>query len=478
MTIALGTRQKRVALIAPPFDFAVMNRRDANESKQGGYYIFYPPLGLCGIAAELAGRGYDVTVIDAQAEGLDEAGTVRAVIGANPAIIGISVTTPCLPVVKNIISEIRQRVSLPVIAGGPHVSCDPACIGALGADYGIAGDGERPFAELSDLISANRRLAANPVAGAFDRTGAAAAEPFVADVDTIPIPYRDILRRKNAYFNPFMDTLTTTLVTVRGCPFACTFCCRTYSMGGYRPYGLARVKSEIRQIAAEGYGFVCVVDETFTFDRERATAVADLLASEGKGLKWSCQTRADLVDEELIRHLAKCGCVNISFGVEAGETVARAALDKNIEDDDFTRAFDMCRRAGLTINAFVIIGAPGESREAIESSFRRVVQLEPDYAVFNIGTLFPGSKEYQTRVESGSIDRSVWDAYANGTCDMPRLSDMPDGELYSLLARGYRVFYLRPSYMLKKLLAVRSARDMGVLSRQGLTVIRDYIFRK
>ena len=109
-------------------------------------------------------------------------------------------------------------------------------------------------------------------------------------------------------------------------------------------------------------------------------------------------------------------------------------------------------------------------------TIEKAIELEPDYVVYNIGTLFPGTREYEKRVEAGEVDRSIWDRYLRGEAPLPVISRGLDrAELSAYLRAGYSRFYLRSRYILKKLGSMRSARDVLVLARQARTVVADYV---
>jgi radical SAM superfamily enzyme YgiQ (UPF0313 family) len=464
-----------ILLVSPPFDFSEMNTAGRRGKRQGGYYLFYPPIGLCSVAASLERAGFRAGVIDGQAEAVDEAEFLRMIESARPGLVGFGVTTPALPVVRRLVAAVKERLGVPVMVGGPHVSCDPEITGALGADFGIVGDGEGPAAAVAGLLLRNKP----PVSyepGIYSPGAARIPQPALADLAEIPPPDRSLLRRPDAYFNPFFKARTTMLLTARGCAFRCSFCCRTPSMGEYRPLPEEKALAEMEGVSRGGYGFVSIIDETFTYDRERAMRLAREMRRRGFAFKWSCQTRADLIDGELLKEFAAAGCINISFGVESGDEAARENMEKRIPDAAFERAFSGCRRAGITTNAFIIIGGPDETPEEIKRSIRRAVELEPDYVVYNVGTLFPGTREYENRAAAGEISREVWDRYMRGETPMPALSKtIPRGELAAHLRRGYSKFYLRPRYVLKKIASLRSPRDVLALARQARTVVSDYV---
>jgi radical SAM superfamily enzyme YgiQ (UPF0313 family) len=298
----------------------------------------------------------------------------------------------------------------------------------------------------------------------------------VESLGGIPFPDR-MLVKDNRYFNPYFPARTTTMLSARGCPFTCAFCCRTEAMGAYRPRPVDEFLEESSLLDQMKYGFVSLIDETFTYDRRRAAAIAEGLLNRNTRFRWSSQTRAELVDAEIINLMKRAGCINLSFGVETGSSAVRGRLEKPISDDQFIHAFRLCRDAGITTNAFLMIGNPHETDDDIRRTFDFTVRLHPDYAAFNIATLFPGTKFYQQKLKSGEIDRTIWNRYMKDEEPLPTLSShLSRAALAAHLRKGYYSFYLRPAYILKKLAQMHSPRRFFYLMRLARTVITDYVY--
>jgi radical SAM superfamily enzyme YgiQ (UPF0313 family) len=473
-----------VLLIIPPFDFTMLNSVTGRRTGRSGYYLYYPPLGLCSMAGALRAQGYAAGVADAQFDRTWPGSLLDRVRAQRPALVGVLTTTPVLPVVHELVQALRtlretEKLDFRIVAGGAHVSCDPGIVPDLGADFGVVGDGELPVCGLADLLVRAQGRAADVPGLVWVEDGVLRQnEPAPANaVRDYPPPDRSVLNR-NKYFNPFLPVPTTTVISARGCPFQCAFCCRSQSMGSYRPRPVEAFLQEVEQVQAEGYGFVSIIDETFTFDKKRAAAIARGLLRLGPKFAWSCQTRADTVDEDILRIIKRAGCINISFGVEAGDSAVRGAMEKGVDNDHFVRAFSLCKKIGISTNAFLMIGSPGEDRAAVQRSVNFAKKLDPDYVVFNIATLFPGAAYYDALLEKGAVDRDIWTQYMRGQAPLPVLNeDLGKPELVDLLNRAYRSFYLRPAFMAKKLAAIRSPRQMWHLARQAATVVGDYVMK-
>jgi anaerobic magnesium-protoporphyrin IX monomethyl ester cyclase len=469
-----------ILLVVPPFSFASLNSASGRAARRGGYYLYYPPLGLCGIGAALRADGFTVCVVDGQFERDGTAGVAEIATRLRPKVIGVGVTTPALGAVAEVICRVRvagEAAGNPhhIVVGGPHISCDPEMTADIGADFGVVGDGEEPLRRLcAALLRGEGSVDDIPGIVVPRENGVKANPPEISAADNLPEPDRSLVPR-DAYFNPFMPARTTIALSARGCPHRCAFCCRSGAMGAYRPRAVDAVLDELARIDTQGYGFVSIIDETFLHDAERAAAIAEGMLRTGIRFRWSCQTRADTADAETLQLLARAGCINISFGVETGSQARREAVGKPVDDDAFRRAFSNARRAGLTSNAFVMLGHPGETREDIRRSIEFVVELDPDYATFNLATLFPGTEEFAERQARGQSDRELWLRVMRGE-PMPLLSDTLDrAELALLLRKAHARFYLRPGYVARQAIASGGGRRLWHMARRAGTVVADYV---
>jgi radical SAM superfamily enzyme YgiQ (UPF0313 family) len=57
--------------------------------------------------------------------------------------------------------------------------------------------------------------------------------------------------------------------------------------------------------------------------------ICELIIQQGLKVKWTCNSRVDYVDEEMLKMMGKAGCWMISWGIESGNEaiLKRAAPD-------------------------------------------------------------------------------------------------------------------------------------------------------
>lgn len=379
-------------------------------------------MGLLCIAGFLKERGIKVKVWDPSVYDED---FIIEIKEFNPDIIGISLMTAQYVRAKEIIHLLRKKIpQATYICGGPHVSALPeeTLIG-LNADAAIVGEGELTVDELCrcHMMGHNWR----EVEGiSYIVDGEVYHNPrrrLIDDLDAIPFVGRELLSTPFYWYlippgvirgKFYLDT--TTMITSRGCPYNCIFCASNVTFGHhFRRRSVLNVIEEIRYLR-ERYGVkrIWFLDDIFTFDRCWVERFCSVLVEQRVGLIWSCQTRADTLDAELLNQMKLAGCVQLEIGVESGSDKVLKALSKNICLDDLKEKFAQMKQLGLRTMANFMIGNPEENMDDIMATYRLAKHLNPDFIEFNVCTPYPGSRLYQTAREKKWLakDRADFDS--------------------------------------------------------------------
>lgn len=414
----------------------------------------YSPLGLPYIASVLEGRGYSVAVIDADMEGLSLEGVASVVKAERPLVAGVSVLTHALPAVRRLVGLLKSS-GIAVVVGGPHVTADPAVVSDLDVVYGLRGEAEYSFPRLFEHIL-DGTPPEDDVRGLVYRDGGVLKSDmpfFLEDINVLPRPARHLLRTR--------DYRYTVVFSSRGCPYECMYCAEQCRRVRFR--NPVDVVDELEELAGV-YGIrrVDFGDGVFTLNEQHVLDICGLIERRGLKLEWSCITRADLVNQGLLRVMRKSGCGFVSFGVESGVEDVRFNGGKRIPDDRIREAFSRCRSLGIKTRASIIFGTPGETVVDMKKSIEFVRELKPDYALFSVTQLFPGTRLFENLLREGRIDRSLWRDYMLGL--RPSLDYIPDGvtsgDMRMVMLDAFRRFYLDWGYMARKLAGVSSVYDL------------------
>lgn len=414
-----------------------------------------PPLGLASIAAWLEVKGCSSWIIDFYARP-DSLQRMESLLrNEQPAWIGFSCTTASFldgvdlaRHAKTIISEIR------VIFGGPHVSAlkEKLLEDYSEIDFLVIGEGEECLREVMEHglehPHAIPGLVFRDTEGAARYTG---PRKNLLDLDTLPLPAYDKLDGyPELYHLPIFNypkAPNTSLISSRGCPYACSYCDRSvfgrsfrFNSAGYlhRHVTFLQQRYNIRHIN--------FYDDQFTFNRSRVEEFCRLLIEDGSGLTFNCAVRADHVDEPLLRQMKRAGCWMISLGIETGDEELLHRHKHNGNLALLSRTIHQAHRAGIRVKGLMMIGLPGESECSVKKSMDFVFSHPIDDINLAKFTPFPGSPLYENIHQFGSFDEN-W-----RKMDCMHFLFIPHGmtkeRLDSLFADYYRAHYARPSVLL------------------------------
>ncbi len=327
----------------------------------------------------------------------DEA--LRMALAANAEVVGISCMATMLDDCLWFAERLRGRCRL-LVAGGPLPTCEPEAFLAH-FDAVVRGEGEATMVELLDAHESGADIGAVPgvvtprAAGAGDTPAPAPAppRPFAPDLDRLPFPARDLLPNA-AYIRHGRrryGSSVTTVMSTRGCPFACEFCSNVVFGESYRARSPVSVVDEVEQALALGYDRISFADDVFTLERDRVLAICDEIRRRGLRFPWECLARVDSVDEALAREMRRAGCTRVYFGIESGNDDVLRLMNKQITAAEARDAVEAAHRAGLEVGAFFILFYPGETDDTVLETLRFAGSLPLDYLGLSMPYPLPGT---------------------------------------------------------------------------------------
>jgi anaerobic magnesium-protoporphyrin IX monomethyl ester cyclase len=439
-----------------------------------------PPLGLALIAAVLEKVGYPVTLLDANATGLKPEDIPGEAVGAD--VIGLTAMTPTITTAIRIASLIKKDTpGVKIIMGGAHATMLPeeTLVSAPDIDVIVRGEGDETIVELARALEGNQPL--ESVAGITYRAGGqlktTADRPCVSDIDALPFPAHHLLpwehyrpHPPHGMFMPF-----AAMVTSRGCPYRCAYCSKPVFGSRFHAQSPERVVAELDYLQKKcGAREIAFYDDSFTLDKKRIHAIADKIISAKIKIAWTCETRVNLVDKELLRHMKEAGCYAVAYGIESASPEIIRVLQKDTTAAQVEEAVRESREAGLQVIGYFMLGSPGETPETIRQTIEFAKKLKVDFAQFSVTTPFPGTALYdiymQNRKEPVSWDAFVYAGTDNPTTPVFESDRLTSNDLKAWLTRAYRSFYLRPAYLWQRLRRCTS-RDEIRMNIKGLGML-------
>jgi anaerobic magnesium-protoporphyrin IX monomethyl ester cyclase len=376
-----------------------------------------PPLGLSFVAGALEKAGFQVQVLDNYLLKKPLSEVKDIVKKMAPEIVGItcgSATFRRCVETSRAIKEVRP--SCKIVVGGWHASYVPDSILEIPEiDYVVMGEGEQAMVELAKSLDKESRTPTaktSKIPGlGFRENGKIIknAPDFIKDLDQVPFPARHLLPMH--LYDRTIEFLSVkpadTMSIVRGCPFNCAFC-ETKKLWGNtcRTFSPERVVDEIEYLA-EKYNSkgIYFINDNFTIKKKVTEEICSLIKKRNRDIRWACDTRPDLISQDLLMKMHLAGCETIWFGVESGSPRILEKLNKRITLDQVKQAVKMCRKEDIQVACSFIMGIPGETVEDMEKSLKFAKKLDPDWCRFNIYVAYPDSVLYEEVRQNRLYDR-------------------------------------------------------------------------
>ncbi len=269
----------------------------------------------------------------------------------------------------------------------------------LGADYGVAGDGEIVFPTLLDLIQNGEDPSGLPgihVAG----KQAIKEKEHPADLDAMPLPDAD----QWSYLNPEIPNLWVPVQSRRGCPNDCSYCSTSLIQGRMiRSRSPRLVVESIERMARTGFRRFYVVDNSFNIPESHALELCRRLRS--LDIEWRCILYPHRVGEDLIHAMREAGCVEVALGFESGCPRVLRMMNKRYTPDEVRETAQLLAAHGIRRMGFLLLGGPGETRDSVEESLDFADALDLDLLKITVGVrIYPGTQLARMSTEEGVID--------------------------------------------------------------------------
>jgi radical SAM superfamily enzyme YgiQ (UPF0313 family)/ligand-binding sensor protein len=276
------------------------------------------------------------------------------------------------------------------------------------------------------------------------------------ELDKLPAIPRHLLQDSDRYDyevfrNPINGELrkTAQVTTTRGCIRRCAFCS---SVGRSNRRKIANVIEELKKLKKAGYEAIFFDDSTFAdecgttpldghdcpYTSDPCPRLAEVkkvkkehpipyvvgkcgyviklcheMIMEKLNFVWGCQTRADVINDDLLENMKRAGCVYIYFGLESLNDSVLRGMCKDISAEQMKKGIRRTREKGLNVGISLVFGLEGESTKTVEETIIEVTKLlQPvpasDSRVtgvsINIATIYPGTKlEERLRRENAEM---------------------------------------------------------------------------
>lgn len=454
-----------------------------------------PQLGLMYLAAALKKEGYQdihhVSLLDPEYGNVEKRtyDYLISLLRQKPDVVGVTSTTPTWGEAVKICKLAKEYGSTVIVGGpGPSLLLEKVLEQYPFIDIVNYGDADNNIAQIIKSIEKGASL--RGIKGVIYRVDGKIIQnepnPPIMDLDSIPFPDRDALNLLS-YHAAF------SILTSRGCPYACVYCSKPVHGRKWRARSSKNVVDEIEfllktypSVAKKVKNKISIVDEIFNFDLGRAKQICDEIISRKLDIELVCTSGLHVrtVDYELFEKMKLAGFSEIWFGVESGNPEILSKIGKGINHQMVRDAVTLAKKAGIkTVGAHFIIGLPNENIGTARDTIMFAKKLGADIVGFSYANALPGTKLYNWVMENGKmlLSPEEYDRMRNNTgptFETPEFSkndrELAYSEAINLIDTFYRRKALRPMNMINFMIGLRSIDDL----KWACGKVYGYLFEK
>jgi radical SAM superfamily enzyme YgiQ (UPF0313 family) len=394
------------------------------------------------------------------------------IVRFRPVFIGIYSTTFGWNKATKTADDLRTSSSSSafICAGGPYpIAVQERCLEGVGKSFDavVTGEGEYTVLEIMERLGTGQSL--DCIAGLAYRDGEIIkknpARPLITDLDSLPFPARELLGDASRYIPPpgtYRKKPVAVMITSRGCNRRCIYCFQLDKerASGIRYRSVGNVVAEIEHIIRQGYREIKFLDDTFAADYKRAMEICGEIRKRGLRFTWFASACVNQVDKPLLQAFKDAGCWAVLFGAESGVQKNLNTIRKGTTLDQIRAAVKAAQEVGLKVSTPFMFGIPGETFEEGLETIEFAIKLNPDMANFHAITPFPGTYLYDNLEKFGTLSDDLSDFTYQGAAFIP--FTMTREQILQLRQIAFKRFYTRPSFILNKLLELRTWNDFMV----------------
>jgi radical SAM superfamily enzyme YgiQ (UPF0313 family) len=399
----------RIALLyPPPWKLAAPGEPPPREGGPPREYkdgdldadFYQTPYGLFSIGAQAIRAGHQVKLLNLSAFAWTRVEEIVSKLDAE--IFAMSCWTANRRGVRLVADAIKKHhPKAHVVVGGPHATpLGPELLRHYtSVDTVCVGESDATFLEIADRLS--RGEDTRGIAGTVyrDEKGAVIEAPERKNLNDL-----DVLASPQDYFD------THILMTSRGCPWSCTFCGAESSWGrGFRANSIDYVLDAMEKVSQRlSVKMLQIKDDTFTTHKKRVLELCQKMRERKLSFFWSCDTRVDLLTDELLREMRLAGCQRLSLGVESGSQKILDLIEKKITVAEILESTALAKKYGIKVRYYMMLGNRGDTRDTFEETLRFLERARPHEYVFSCLSIYPGTKDFHAAEKAGWLDRNVY----------------------------------------------------------------------
>lgn len=258
----------------------------------------------------------------------------------------------------------------------------------------------------------------------------------------------------------------TTVFASWGCSYSCSYCI----VGQFPNYtrNATSVFEELSLVKNLGVKEVYFGDRSFGINLKSTTELLQMMVNAKLNLSWSTYFHPNQFRHELLQLMEKSGCHTIIIGIETKNLNILKKYGRHVDEKKIQNLISTAQKLGIDVCGDFIIGLPDQSESDILDTIQYAIDLNLDYASFNIATPLAGTVLRKIAIESGAmniLDENIDSLGKNKIISMSNLSAQRIQQLRNI---AIRKFYLRPSYLFRRIKKIKNPTHLKLQATEAI----------
>ncbi|MBP9848652.1 MAG: radical SAM protein [Flavobacterium sp.] len=384
----------------------------------------YPPLGLLYVSGYLKSKNISNDVFDTTFS--NQTTQLEFILEKKPKVICIYTNLMTkIEVIKLMKILKTETYNFPkIVLGGPDVTYNVENYLKAGADFLVIGEGEETTFELYQAIINNSDI--HQIYGiAFlenNQVIQTEARTKFKELNELPLPNREAI-----YMQKYLETWknnhgksSMTISTQRGCPYTCKWCSTAVYGQSYRRRPTHLVVEEMKMLK-EKYNpdAIWFVDDVFTISHKWLTEFHSEIIKQNAIIPFECITRAERLNDEILRLLKEIGCFRIWIGAESGSQKIIDLMDRRVDINHVKKMIQNTNAIGIETGTFVMLGYPDETIDDIDKTIQYLKEAKPTQYTITIAYPIKGTSLYN-EIEDKITIQPEWESSTDREIDFKR----------------------------------------------------------
>jgi anaerobic magnesium-protoporphyrin IX monomethyl ester cyclase len=470
------------------------NANGIYQDLSNSYAAIEPPTWALLLAQSVRSIGFEVAIMDVNAERLTDDESIKRIIDLKPRLIcfvvygqNVNAGTVNMSGATHLSKIIKENnIKIPVAYLGSYVQALP--IKALkdedSIDFAFTNEGVYALHNVLKLNQINDSELIN-IKGIVRREDGKVImndpEKIVPnermDID-LPgyawdlLPFNkkplDLYRAPmwHAEYKEENRTPYAAIQTSLGCQFGCDFCMINIinrndneEIGVAGNYSAMRywspefIISEFEKLISLGVYTIKITDELFLLNRKYYVPLCEMLRDRGYGekLRMWAYSRVDTVKRpELLTLVRSAGIKWLALGIESGDKEVRLEVSKGkFEDVDINQVIHQVHEADIEVMANYIFGLTGDSKGSMQKTLDLSIELSTLGWNAYAAMALPGSKLYKDAIMNGTKLPTTYEGFSFHSYDTIPLptANLTPAEILEFRDNAFNIYHSNPNFL-------------------------------